>query len=50
MPVILALAACCAIPIVIGGLMALMGRKKEKRSEDEVAGLIESKRESLDER
>ena len=45
MPVILALAACCAIPIVIGGLMALMGLKKDKRSEDEIAGLIESKRE-----
>ena len=50
MPVILALAVCCAIPLVIGGVMALKGLRKDKHSEDEVAGLIESKRESLDEK
>jgi len=50
MPLILALAVCCAIPLVVGGVMALMGLKKDKPSEDEMAGLLESKRESLDER
>ncbi len=44
MPVILVLAVCCAIPLLIGGILALTGLKKDNRSEAERAELLESKR------
>ena len=33
MPVILALAVCCVVPLVIGAVMVLSGRKKVKSPE-----------------
>ena len=30
MPIILALAVCCAVPLLVGGFLALSGRKKKE--------------------
>lgn len=46
MPVILALAACCAIPLVIGGVLALFGLRK-KPSEADSSKLTGLEREEL---
>ena len=41
MPVILALAACCAVPLVIGAVMVLSGRKKGKAPELDNPGTVQ---------
>ncbi len=41
MPIILALAACCAVPLVIGAIMVFSGRKKGKAPELDNPGTVQ---------
>ncbi len=42
--ILLAVAACCAVPLLVGGLLPLAGRRKEKVLGADEARLIEAEK------